>query len=67
MQINFFFKNFTASEKQLFENYFDQKIPQLEKLIHRHAKDSAKLRVKAERFNTKSAYKVTLDYQDRHH
>lgn len=61
MQIDFFFKNFSASEKQLFENYFEQKIPQLEKLVHRNFKESASLRVKAEKFNTKSAYKVTLD------
>jgi len=37
------------------------KVPQLEKLIHRHVEDSASLRVKAEKFATKSAYKITLD------
>jgi len=61
MQIDFFFKNFTSSEKQHFEDYFETKIPQLEKLVARHLEDSASLRVKAERFTTKSAYKVTFD------
>ena len=37
------------------------KIPQLEKLIHRQAEDSASLRIKAEKFASKSAYKITLD------
>lgn len=61
MQIDFFFKNFTPTEKQSFENYLETKIPQLEKLIERHFHDSASLRVKAEKFSTKSAYKVTFD------
>lgn len=61
MKIDFFFKNFTPTEKKSFENYFETKLPQLKKLVERHFKDSAALRVKAEKFNTKSAYKVTLD------
>jgi len=61
MRIDFFFKNLTPAEKKSFENYFETKVPQLEKLIERHFKDSASLRVKAEKFNTKSAYEVTLD------
>jgi len=61
MQIDFFFKNFNQAEKRSFENYFETKLPQLKKLIERHFKDSALLRVKAEKFNTKSAYEVTLD------
>lgn len=61
MKIDFFFKNFTPVEKKSFEDYFETKIPQLEKLIHRHFKEATSLRVKAEKFNTKSAYKVTLD------
>ena len=61
MQVDFFFKNFNEAEKKSLENYFEAKLPQLKKLIERRFKDSALLRVKAEKFNTKSAYKVTLD------
>lgn len=61
MQIDFFFKNLTPAEKKHCEEYLATKIPQLEKLIHRNFEESASLRVKAEKFNTKSAYKVTLD------
>ena len=61
MQIDYFFKNLTPSEKKWCEEYVATKIPQLEKLIHRHVEDSASLRVKAEKFSTKSAYKITFD------
>jgi ribosomal subunit interface protein len=61
MKIDYFFKNFTPSEKKWCEEYIEAKMPQLEKLIHRNFEDSVALRVKAEKFNTKSAYKVTLD------
>jgi ribosome-associated translation inhibitor RaiA len=61
MKIDYFFKNLTPNEKKWCEEYLDTKIPQLEKLIHRHVEDSASLRVKAEKFTTKSAYKITLD------
>lgn len=61
MQIDYFFKNLTPSEKKWCEEYITTKVPQLEKLIHRHAEDSAALRIKAEKFSTKSAYKITFD------
>ncbi len=61
MQIDYFFKNLTPAEKKWCEDYVGTKIPQLEKLIHRHFRDAASLRVKAEKFNTKSAYEVTFD------
>ncbi|MFZ5363954.1 MAG: HPF/RaiA family ribosome-associated protein [Patescibacteria group bacterium] len=61
MKIDYFFKNLDPNEKKWCEEYLETKIPQLEKLIHRNFEDSAALRVKAEKFNTKSAYKVTLD------
>jgi ribosome-associated translation inhibitor RaiA len=61
MQIDYFFKNLTPSEKKWCEEYVATKVPQLEKLIHRHVEDSASLRVKAEKFSTKSAYKITFD------
>jgi len=61
MQIDYFFKNLTQAEKKHCEEYLMTKIPQLEKLIHRNFEDAAALRVKAEKFNTKSAYEITLD------
>ncbi len=61
MQIDYFFKNLRPDEKKWCEEYLATKFPQLEKLIHRHVEDSASLRVKAEKFTTKSAYKITLD------
>ncbi|MBU1146558.1 HPF/RaiA family ribosome-associated protein, partial [Patescibacteria group bacterium] len=61
MQINYFFKNLDPNEKKWCEEYVETKIPQLEKLIHRHVEDSAALRVKAEKFSSKSAYKITFD------
>lgn len=63
MQIDYFFKNLTPNEKSWCEEYVAAKVPQLEKLIHRYVRDSASLRIKAEKFNTKSAYKITLDLQ----
>lgn len=61
MKIDYFFKNLDANEKKWCEEYVETKIPQLEKLIHRYAKDSAALRIKAEKFSSKSAYKITFD------
>ncbi len=61
MQIDYFFKNLTPNEKKWCEEYVATKIPQLEKLIHRQADDSASLRIKAEKFSTNSAYKITFD------
>jgi ribosome-associated translation inhibitor RaiA len=61
MQIDYFFKNLTPAEKKWCEEYVETKIPQLEKLIHRHFEEAASLRIKAEKFNTKSAYKITFD------
>lgn len=61
MQIDYFFKNLTDSEKKWCEEYVATKVPQLEKLIHRNFDDSAALRIKAEKFSTNSAYKITFD------
>ncbi|MFH2136826.1 MAG: HPF/RaiA family ribosome-associated protein [Patescibacteria group bacterium] len=61
MKIDYFFKNLTPSEKKWCEEYVETKIPQLERLIHRHVEDLASLRVKAEKFSSKSAYKITFD------
>jgi ribosome-associated translation inhibitor RaiA len=61
MQIDFFFKNLTPNEKKWCEEYVATKVSQLEKLIHQRVEDSAALRIKAEKFSTNSAYKITFD------
>lgn len=62
MTINFLFKNFSPVEKEQFRDYFELKLPPLEKIVSRFhcPPDAAKLEVKAEKFATKNAYEVTF-------
>lgn len=59
MQFNYFFKNISKEEQQLFERYFAQKIPRLEGLSKNF--EPADCEVTLERFAKKKAYKVSLN------
>ena len=59
--INFRYKNFTDQEKRQFENYFNNKFDRLEEWFIKFNSADIKMRVSAEKFSTKSAYKLTLD------
>lgn len=59
--INFRYKNFTDQEKRQFEEYFNNKFDRLEEWISKFNGADVKLRVSAEKFPTKSAYKLMLD------
>lgn len=60
MTINYYFKNFSEAEKKHFEEYFETKLAKLKKMVARYPADKVNLEVKAEKFPTKSAYKVTF-------
>ena len=61
MKTSFLFKNFTDAEKKLFENYFNEKIGQIEKFLGKYEEDQVFLKVRSERFATKNAYKVSFN------
>lgn len=60
MTINYSFKNFTAEEKQKFEEYFATKISHIEEAI-KDFTGAGKLQVRVEKFATKKAYKLSLN------
>lgn len=60
MTQNLFFKNFSEQEKQIFNTYLENKTNKLSKYLKKFPQDSPKLEVKAEKFATKHAYKVTF-------
>lgn len=59
MQFNYFFKHLSSEEKQLFEQYFPQKIPKLDALVKNF--EPADCEVTVERFVKKKAYKVSFN------
>lgn len=61
MKTTFFFKNFSQTEKGIFESYFSEKLEQINKFLGNYDDSEIYLRVKAERFATKSAYKVSFE------
>ncbi len=61
LNINFVFKNFSDEEKEILEDYINKKIRRIEKLLDEKEENLARLEVKAERFATKSAYKINLN------
>jgi ribosomal subunit interface protein len=61
MKISFFFKNFSQTEKGIFESYFSEKLEQINKFLGNYNAAETHLRIKAERFATKSAYNVSLE------
>lgn len=61
MQVSYTFKNMSEGEKQGFYDYFDKKIPKIEKaaaLLY----DEPRLDVHAEKFVKNSAYKVNMRF-----
>lgn len=59
MQFNYFFKNISAEEKNLFEQYFPKKIPRLDALVKNF--EPANCEVTIERFTKKKAYKISFN------
>mgnify|MGYP001620037880 CR=1 FL=1 len=59
MQFNYFFKNISAEEKNLFDQYFLRKIPRLTALAKNF--EPADCEVTVERFTKKKAYKISLN------
>lgn len=59
MKVIYSFKNLSAAEKAFCQNYFDTKLPRVEKTIDRHYPE-ASLDLRAEKFVKKAAYNVAL-------
>ena len=59
MNISYSFKNLTPSEKSICQNYFESKVPKLQKSID-NLYSEAYLEVRIEKFVKKSAYNVAL-------
>jgi len=64
MQINNIrFKNLSEQEKGQFEKYLDSKLPRIEEYARKFDGDTIKFFVEAEKFATKSAYKVKFEFE----
>ncbi|OGF20457.1 hypothetical protein A2316_03545 [Candidatus Falkowbacteria bacterium RIFOXYB2_FULL_38_15] len=61
MKTSFFFKNFSQTEKKIFEDYIGEKIEQINRFSGKYGENEIFLKIKAERFATKSAYKVSME------
>ncbi len=59
MNIAYSFKNLTPSEKSIGQNYFESKVPKLQKSVD-NLYSEAYLEVRIEKFVKKSAYNVSL-------
>ncbi len=59
MQFNYFFKNISAEEKHLFEEYFSKKTARLDALVKNF--EPANCEVTIERFTKKKAYKISFN------
>lgn len=60
MQVTTFTKKLAGFEKELFEEHFDKKIPQIEKHLSHFDPDLVKLNVTVEKFPQKDAFKVEM-------
>ncbi len=58
--LNFSFKHFSEEEKDELKNYLDKKTQRIERLLDKERLNQYRLEVKAERFATKSAYKINF-------
>ncbi len=60
LTLNFNFKNFSDEEKEELENYINKKIQRITRLLNKDKTGESRLEIRAERFATKAAYKITL-------
>jgi len=58
MQITRSYKNISPMEQELFDNYFEPKLKQLETLLGKYPDDTVMLSVKLEKFDKHDAYDV---------
>ena len=58
MRITRSYKNISPMEQELFDNYFESKLKQLEALLSKYPDDAVTLDVKLEKFNKHDAYDV---------
>lgn len=60
MRITRSYKNISSVEQELFDNYFESKLKQLETLMSKYPDDTVMLSVKLEKFDKHDAYDVEL-------
>lgn len=58
MRITRSYKNISPMEQELFDNYFESKLKQLEALLSKYPDDAVTLDVKLEKFDKHDAYDV---------
>ena|SRR3989338_10870016 len=58
MEVTFFQKNLIQSEESTFVDYVNKKIPAMEALLKRYAKDAKLLKASIEKFDKHDAYEV---------
>lgn len=58
MEVTFFQKNLNKKEESAFVEYVNQKLPSIEHLLTRFAKDAYLLKVSIEKFDKHDAYEV---------